>query len=582
MKVNVSDIVIKSFISIFIFSAVFLVKPVFQIFEYQIYDYRFQLREKLGNDPNISPYIVNIVLDDDTYRTSAKSYNWGRAEIAEVINKLSQFTASTIGCDMMFVNRLDNDKDSLLVKAIANSNCVILPYHMEKEDKNYYNSNEIEDLDSILKIDDMPEAQFEQFPNFEQPGVSSFNSALKNAKGLGFANYYLDEDGVARKIPLIGIYNSRYIPTFALAIVCDFLGYDFMLTKIIKNSIILKGETKDDIVIPIDEDGNFVINFYGSYIENNFLHSYKVRDILDLQQTKAVNTNVRGRVCILSDISLKSSDFVHVPSEARFPASYLFTTVISNIISEDFLNEIDSGVLFILIMLIIISILTIDYLFGILKFTLSVITLIIIYSAFNFGLFIHSNLILPYFIVIYPVMIISFIFFIMKIIQKEKLRIETENNLRKFLSPPAFSFHFIEDENFRKQMISRWNEARQGYEIGAFRSTMTMCGSIIEGLLCFALRKEKDKAFLMYKQKYKSNIDVPEIDRWKMYQLIDVSQKIEIISKDSRGFVHIVNTYRNLIHPDVEIRENVKVNKFKTTAIISLLAIVYEEIEDRI
>ncbi len=584
MKTIKSNIFNRIFISIIICSVFFLIKPVYQIFEYQVYDYKFQLREKLGKDPNISRQVINIVLDDDTYRTSTESYNWDRDKIAEVITALSKAGASTIGCDMIFVSSHKGDKDSLLVKAIASTGCVVLPYHMKRKFDDYYSNNEITELENILKIKDMPKAKYNNFPNFDNLGVFSFNNALKVTEGLGFANYSLDHDGIVRKIPLIAIYKDKYIPTFTLAIICADLDYDFKLIDVNKNSIILKKVKDDDIIIPIDKDGNFIVNYYGSYSEKNYRYSYSVEDILKPGNADQVKNSVVNNICIFSDISLKNNDFIHVPSVVRFPTSYLFSTVISNILNKDFFKNLDTGILLIILFIICFIILLADYLFDILKFTLLVITLMLIYTAVNYGLFIYFNLVLPYFCIIFPVSIISLIFFIMKIIKREKLRIETETNLRKFLSPPVFSFHFIEDENFKRQMISRWNEARKGYEIGAFRSTITLCGSIIEGLLSFSIRKEADEAMAIYIQKYSKSKSpegpTPGVDKWMMNQLIEVAWKIGIISKNSKSLSYIINSYRNIIHPEVEVRENFKVNKNLTAAFISFLAIVYEDVEE--
>lgn len=89
---------------------------------------------------------------------------------------------------------------------------------------------------------------------------------LENAKGAGFPNVVIDTDGVRRRIPLLNEYKGKYIGQLVFAPILDILKPEKIIRK--KSSLILKKAKKtgssagtQDIVIPLDESGNLLINW---------------------------------------------------------------------------------------------------------------------------------------------------------------------------------------------------------------------------------------------------------------------------------------------------------------------------------
>jgi len=86
---------------------------------------------------------------------------------------------------------------------------------------------------------------------------------LQKAKGAGFPNVVIDSDGVRRRIPLLSEYNGKHVGQLVFSPLLFILQPEKIIRErnrlILKNAIV-KNEKKD-ISIPLDEDGNLLINW---------------------------------------------------------------------------------------------------------------------------------------------------------------------------------------------------------------------------------------------------------------------------------------------------------------------------------
>ena len=86
---------------------------------------------------------------------------------------------------------------------------------------------------------------------------------IEKAKGAGFPNVVIDSDGVRRRIPLLSEYNGKYVAQLVFSPLLSLLQPEKIIRE--KNCLILKNvivkNEKKDITIPLDEDGNLLINW---------------------------------------------------------------------------------------------------------------------------------------------------------------------------------------------------------------------------------------------------------------------------------------------------------------------------------
>lgn len=147
---------------------------------------------------------------------------------------------------------------------------------------------------------------------------------------------------------------------------------------------------------------------------------------------------------------------------------------------------------------------------------------------------------------------------------------------------PKFDFEFVRDEEIKSLLIKDWGEAQKAFQNELYKSTVLLSGTILESLLIDALYRIEADAKFNYYQKYVESKErrgkAPEIEDWRLYQLIEIAKQQGIISSDVAKFSDLVRDYRNLIHLWVQKREGLQLDSNIATAIVSLLTIAYNNI----
>jgi adenylate cyclase len=179
-------------------------------------------------------------------------------------------------------------------------------------------------------------------PNITFPELAS------SARGLGSLTLPFDQDGVYRRAPLLVRYEDGFYPSFAFHAICDYLQVspEHILVRSGK-SITLKdahhpGVPLHDIVIPIDERCNIIVNFVGpwSRITNYDLALiYRASDDRDNMEY-SMKPEFEGKLVVVADASTGATDIAPVPTDNYYPLSGLHANVLNTILTENFLREL--------------------------------------------------------------------------------------------------------------------------------------------------------------------------------------------------------------------------------------------------
>ncbi len=128
---------------------------------------------------------------------------------------------------------------------------------------------------------------------------------IQGAKGAGFPNVIVDEDGVRRRINLITKYNGRYFAQLSFSPLLDWLGNPQVVIR--KDQIILKGaqipgKQVEDITIPLAEDKRILIN----WPKKSFIESFRHMTYYELILHKRLERNLIHNLKIM-----ESYGFLH-------------------------------------------------------------------------------------------------------------------------------------------------------------------------------------------------------------------------------------------------------------------------------
>jgi adenylate cyclase len=141
---------------------------------------------------------------------------------------------------------------------------------------------------------------------------------LSKARGAGFPNVVIDEDGVRRRIPLLVEYKGAYIPQLVLAPILDILspesvvrtGNRLLLVNALDPADPASG-VRDTISIPLDEDGRFLINWLKKeFIDNTDPEktSFHHVPIIEFKRANDYEEKLLDNLVSVESLSIKNSE----------------------------------------------------------------------------------------------------------------------------------------------------------------------------------------------------------------------------------------------------------------------------------
>jgi adenylate cyclase len=347
----------KIFISLLIAVVIFIVTiscyslGLFEKPEYYLYD----LQTKLLRSDKASNSKIKVILIDEAALKSvadiAGRWPWPRAIWADLLDFLSMGGARTVLFDLLFLepDRYNASNDQALIEATRASQNV---YHgmmimREKPDSDAKNNT---DLNRPMPRDFVKRFALENVtgslkvtPGTEYNDFSLPIAGLSEAsKGMSVVEFTPDSDGVYRRTRPLRDYQGSYFPVLGLAPFVD------AASKVtFRNDSI----TVNDRTIPIDKNGNCIINMYGldkveTYsLSGVFASLQKIRrgEIEDL----LVNPDVfKDSIVFIGASAVGTADLKAIPVAASAPGVMLHVFLANNYLQNDFMRPPDNRLTF--------------------------------------------------------------------------------------------------------------------------------------------------------------------------------------------------------------------------------------------
>lgn len=354
-------LVLSALVISYIFYGLFQEK--FKIWDSQILDRLFVLRAKVKP---IKKHHTDAIVHID-----ANSY-FSRPQHAQIIRNLATMKVSAQLIDFIFTDRISEPDDQPLIDATQKAGNVYYGLSFER----LYKQSEEEDASSAAgsrRHSDSNRWQvlLEGRPRYFWVGTeprTPYNDLSAASKGVGFLNLTPDPDGIIRRLPLLVRYQDAIYPSLSFRALCDYLKVSAGKVSVIPGkSITLKdaqpvgGSGLQDIVIPIDNSGNMILNIAESL--SNIPH-YSYSEIFQSSENKAnlakLKKELTGKIAVLSEIVEKKYRTRVSGQQNLLPAGVIHTLVLQNILAGSFLREL-SGAAMILIeisLLILVTILS--------------------------------------------------------------------------------------------------------------------------------------------------------------------------------------------------------------------------------
>lgn len=343
----------------------FLDTAFFRFMELKSLDLKFQARGEIqpGNE-------VIIAAIDDKSLDELGRWPWSRDIQAELVGKLNEYKVRVIAFDVVFS---EPDSNPGLIK--------IRDFKKQLEKKDLADSMIIEWIEQVEKESDT-DHQFAQalqksgntilgyFFHFSKTGIehvskelikqsflnllgshynavrfsskkarsvplqsayaveSSITELSKAAAAAGFFSFITEADGAIRKMPLIVNYKKFFFPPLSIQ------ALRLYLNKQISVHIREFGVERikvGDIVIPTDEQGRFLINYYGP--QNTFPHY----SIIDIIHGRIPEDLLKDKIVLIGPTAFGIQDIRITPFQTNYPGVEIHATVIDNILHKKFI-----------------------------------------------------------------------------------------------------------------------------------------------------------------------------------------------------------------------------------------------------
>ncbi len=257
--------------------------------------------------------------------------------------------------DFIFAARLDELDDRALIEAAHEAGNVYFGLAFELWQEDQLLKRKGKPQDAIPYLDRRKwRVRVEGDPRTFYVGtnpLATFFELASASKGLGSLSIRFDRDGVLRRVPLVVRYEGDFYPILPFRVICDYLKVppEKILVKPGKNITLhnaqIPGEKKSrDIVIPIDQKGNMIVNYIGPWGQ---MDHYNFADILlasdDRVEMEMWREELKGKIVVISDISTGSTDVGPVPTDANFPLSGVHANIMHQILTKSFLREFSEG-----------------------------------------------------------------------------------------------------------------------------------------------------------------------------------------------------------------------------------------------
>ncbi len=325
----------------------FLLLPgIFKTWNAQSTDQLFVLRNAWPRfKPVYNPVVAHVDLTNSTIRTLATPY-LNRLDFSRVIDNLAAMKVSGQLWDFIFAAPDRPAHDAALISATRKAGNVYYGMALELSLQPEV-PPDAPSLEGVRTWQGVTVGDTRQIPVGLAP-FSTFDALAAAARGVGSLSIRFDPDGVLRRVPLVVRRGDGLIPVLALQVVCDYLSVAADRIELLPGKYLLLKAARYpgaanpfDIRIPIDDQGNMLVNFAGPWER---MDHYNIADILraasDRDELEMWATEMRGKLVIVSDLSTGSADIGTIPGDMAFPLGGVHANIINSILTGAFLREV--------------------------------------------------------------------------------------------------------------------------------------------------------------------------------------------------------------------------------------------------
>lgn len=310
-----------------------IIPDLFYSFEAKTYDSRIKLDIQNVRSQSIDDIVI-IDIDGRSETELGRYQQWPRSYFTDVVKYFDEAGAAIIGLDIIFVKDKRNPQiDNEFIKAVKNTGNVVNALYFEQEDSlswRYKMHTPPREFQWEKFAEYFPEENRDLFPYNDRIG-NEFFELLNAGFSLGHVNFRGDADGVVRKIHLFNNFMDHSYPAFSFRIFSALAG----ITKIeFEENRYLKLYSEDQLVrdIPIDMNGNMIVNWAGNFQTFRYISFY------DILMERVPKEYFKDKIVLVGTSLPGLFDLRSVPFNPQFPGVEIHANILYTLLSGEFIS----------------------------------------------------------------------------------------------------------------------------------------------------------------------------------------------------------------------------------------------------
>ncbi len=351
----------------------------------------FDLRQSvISKHRAASKDIVIITIDDASYEYALDNIGeWPlpRGLYADLVEFVEQQNPRLIAFDMLFVKSAKNNTadDKRLANVFKKYDNVFTAMNFD------YQSEDLrtpQDLPAKLqiKLNDLSnDIKFEEnaFTNYRP----ILEEIINNTSNIGTVNISRSNDGILRKAPVLVKYRENFYPQMSFLMAYTATGNTSRELTLNENGTL----TFSDRVIPLDKNGNAILNWYGARGSYQEIPLYKIIKKMNGENVQ-LNADFKDKIVFVGMTANSLFDLKTTPTDKLFPGVEVLATYVNNILDNDFVTKAPVGctILLSVIISLIIGFITLKFVSASAMIFLTLLTYMG-YTIFTFQMMKHFN-----------------------------------------------------------------------------------------------------------------------------------------------------------------------------------------------
>ncbi|MFC2140550.1 diguanylate cyclase, partial [Candidatus Auribacterota bacterium] len=375
---------------------------------------------KLKGKEKISDQIIAIDMDEKSMSYFGV-WPWSRDIHAYLVQILTKYEAKNICFDIFFCDPFPL-VDLFLMNSIKKNKNIFLAIGLQLIDE------KVQEIDpAVLNFTFNPPSMKGKKDNSMVNTVSlgHVKEIYHYIKGAGHVIATPDEDGIIRRVPAMVKAGDTFFPHLALPIIADFFDgkKEDIDIDLESKQVRIKGKKKT-IQIPLDKEGNILINWAGKWRET-FKHVSYVDIILSSELIKQGKKPIipleqfKDKICIVGLTAAGLLEIKATPIEPSYPMVGLHENILNSSLTNSWISYGSLNLMRVILGIVAI-IICLQYL---LKISLVIDTIValslgIIYLIFNIVLFSVYHLYIPiwsFYLFLFSVFLYGFCYRILEI-----------------------------------------------------------------------------------------------------------------------------------------------------------------------